>query len=314
MSTQVVLHNGEYAAVVDDRGATLRSLRWRGIEMLATPGSYDPRLGHHGAVLAPWPGRVGGAEYSFVGEQHRLAVNEPSLGHAIHGLVFDRLWRRDREAPSCASWTTAIVDEPGYPFAVALTVEYAVSAERGLTCTATWRNTGSRLAPLGIGFHPYFRGALSVDATVLQVPARIALDGDPHNKLPLEARGVDAERDYASPRRIGDEVFSRTYGGLTRNADGVAEVSASFGDTALHMRLSEAFRWIQVFTGDVPDPEMRRRGLALEPQTCPPNAFASGHDLLTPEPDAVGSAWWSVSFDSGLTPERRTNRDPEGQS
>jgi aldose 1-epimerase len=52
------------------------------------------------------------------------------------------------------------------------------------------------------------------------------------------------------------------------------------------------YQWLQVFTGDTLDPAHRRRMLAVEPMTCPPNAFASGMDLLLLEPgDSVTHTW-----------------------
>jgi galactose mutarotase-like enzyme len=37
--------------------------------------------------------------------------------------------------------------------------------------------------------------------------------------------------------------------------------------------MNRAFKWLMVFTGDTLAPERRRQGLAVEPMTCPPNAF-----------------------------------------
>jgi aldose 1-epimerase len=43
-----------------------------------------------------------------------------------------------------------------------------------------------------------------------------------------------------------------------------------------------SFPFLQVFSGDLPD--VQRRGLAVEPMTCAPNAFRSGDGLLRLEP------------------------------
>ena len=51
---------------------------------------------------------------------------------------------------------------------------------------------------------------------------------------------------------------------------------------------------MQLFTGD-PLPDVARRSLAVEPMTCPPNAFRTGEDLIRLEPGAsVTSAWGIV--------------------
>ena len=53
-----------------------------------------------------------------------------------------------------------------------------------------------------------------------------------------------------------------------------------------------ATRWLQVFTGDTLAPPRRRKAVAIEPMTCPPNAFVTGDDLLTLDPgDSVTHSW-----------------------
>ncbi|HWU31187.1 MAG TPA: galactose mutarotase, partial [Microbacterium sp.] len=52
--------------------------------------------------------------------------------------------------------------------------------------------------------------------------------------------------------------------------------------------------WVQVHTADLPDPAASRRGLAVEPMTCPPDAFNSGTDLIVLEPGAAHTAGWSI--------------------
>jgi aldose 1-epimerase len=48
-----------------------------------------------------------------------------------------------------------------------------------------------------------------------------------------------------------------------------------------------------VFTGD-PLPDVSRRSLAVEPMTCPPNAFRSGKDLIQLEPGQSFSSSWGI--------------------
>ena len=49
---------------------------------------------------------------------------------------------------------------------------------------------------------------------------------------------------------------------------------------------------IQLFTGDTLSDARRRRGLAAEPTTCPPNAFQTGNGVRRLEPgDSTRSTW-----------------------
>jgi aldose 1-epimerase len=56
-----------------------------------------------------------------------------------------------------------------------------------------------------------------------------------------------------------------------------------------------------VFSGDTLAPERRRQGLAIEPMTCPPNAFRSGRDLIVLRPGEATVLEWGVEFDNRLT-------------
>jgi aldose 1-epimerase len=52
-----------------------------------------------------------------------------------------------------------------------------------------------------------------------------------------------------------------------------------------------------LFTGDTLAPPARRRGMAVEPMTCAPNAFQSGDGLIILEPGASHVANWGISPD-----------------
>ena len=45
-------------------------------------------------------------------------------------------------------------------------------------------------------------------------------------------------------------------------------------------------------------PDHRRRGLGTEPMTCPPNAFATGEDVIRLEPGASFTSSWGVTLNT----------------
>jgi aldose 1-epimerase len=51
--------------------------------------------------------------------------------------------------------------------------------------------------------------------------------------------------------------------------------------------------YVQLFTGDLPD--VGRRGFAVEPMTCPPNAFKTGEGLIRLEPGDTFEGTWGIS-------------------
>ena len=51
---------------------------------------------------------------------------------------------------------------------------------------------------------------------------------------------------------------------------------------------------LMVFTGDTLAEGHRRRGIAIEPMTCPPNAFRTGEDVIRLEPGASVTTTWGL--------------------
>jgi aldose 1-epimerase len=58
--------------------------------------------------------------------------------------------------------------------------------------------------------------------------------------------------------------------------------------------VDERYQVLEVFTGDTLAPARRRTGLAVEPMTCPPDAFRSGEGLIRLDSGATATATWGV--------------------
>lgn len=56
----------------------------------------------------------------------------------------------------------------------------------------------------------------------------------------------------------------------------------------------ERWPYVQLFTGD-DKPDVARRAVAVEPMTCPPNAFATGEGLIRLEPGDVWEGRWGIA-------------------
>ena len=100
---------------------------------------------------------------------------------------------------------------------------------------------------------------------------------------------------YRAAQRIGQAKLDNGYTDLERDDAGLARVVAEGPDgSGRTLWVDEGYPYVMVFTGDIP--AVQRRGLAVEPMTCPPNAFRSGEALVTLEPGESHTASW------GLTP------------
>ncbi|HTZ10381.1 MAG TPA: hypothetical protein VMB72_15015, partial [Acidimicrobiales bacterium] len=186
---------------------------------------------------------------------------------------------------------------PGYPWRLALTLEFRLGRD-GLSVTAGARNEDRVPAPFGMGFHPYLavsEGA-TVDTASLAVPARRRLVTDDRG-LPTSATAVaGSEFDFRTARWIGDSVLDTCFTDLQRDDDGLARVDLDHpGGRGVTLWADGAFRYLMVFTGDTLDPERRRRAVAVEPMTCPPDALRSGTDVVRLEPGGSWSGRWGIT-------------------
>ncbi|MGO4533347.1 aldose 1-epimerase family protein [Leifsonia sp. 2MCAF36] len=297
--THFGLTAGDYHATIASVGASLRTLEFDGRPLVVPFDADEVRPAFRGATLAPWPNRVVDGRYTFGGEDQHLALTEPNRGHALHGLAawldFDAI---DRSASS-VTLTATIQAQAGYPHRVDVTVAFSLD-ESGLHTTVTGTNTGQTRAPWGTGPHPYLvAGAGRVDDWTLTLPADEVLTVTEDRLIPTGLADVASAEggswDFRTARRIGDTFIDHAFTGLQRTADGLATVRLTApAGTAVEMVWGEDCPWVQVHTADQPLRELNRLGLAVEPMTCPPDAFNSGTDLIVLEPGDAASASWTI--------------------
>jgi aldose 1-epimerase len=282
-------------AVVVEVGGGLRSYSAGGREILDGYAVDEPCTSGRGQVLIPWPNRLEDGAYEFEGQRHQLPLTEPETRTAIHGLVREAAWTvAEREAHRVVV-QHALEPWPGYPFSLELSIEYALS-ESGLRVRTTATNAGREACPYGSGAHPYLAvGTATVDYAVLRAPGQTVLRSDERG-LPVGAGSVEStEYDFRRPRAIGATRLDHAFTDLERGEDGLARVE--LGDPR-HPRgrtlwVDESYPYLQLFTGD-PLPDVARRSLAVEPMTCPPNAFRTGEALIRLEPGESFTGAWGI--------------------
>jgi aldose 1-epimerase len=296
---QLRLSAGDYQATIASIGASLRELTWQGRHLVVPFAEDQVRPAYRGAVLAPWPNRVVDGKYEFNGVEHQLALTEPDRGHALHGLVAWHDFAVANEEPSAVTLTTTVPPQDGYPFRLELAVTYAVS-EQGLTIGLETTNTGPEPAPFGASLHPYlWAGSGGVDDWSLQLPAESVLTVTPDRLIPRDVQSVtDAPHqfDFRRPRVVGDTFLDHAFTDLSPGPDGRFSVRLTDGaGRGVVMRWGEGCRWLQVHTADLPAPKASRIGLAVEPMTCPPDAFNSGRDLIILPVGGSTAVEWQIA-------------------
>lgn len=288
-----------YAAVVLGLGAAVRELTFEGRPLVVGFGPDEDMPNFRGAFVAPWPNRIADGRYTFDGVDHELPINEPERGTALHGLVFDIPWTLVEHTASSVTLGCTIEPSAAYPFTVALHARFGVGPD-GFRTEVTALNTGSNRAPYGVCPHPYLvAGTSALDDWVLELPASTVLTVTADRLLPVGREDVDGTPfDFRSAHALGDVQIDHAFTGIQRDAAGLATVRLMdpADGTGTAMTWDETCPWVQIHTADLPKkPESTRLGLAVEPMTCPPEAFNSGEDLVVLEPGQTHRTGWTIS-------------------
>jgi aldose 1-epimerase len=299
--TQWTIQSGGQRAVVVEVGGGLREYAVDGADVLFGYGVDEICPASAGKVLAPWPNRIRDGQYSFAGEVHQLPLTEPAWHNASHGLACWTRWAlaEDPAAPAGAADSITVecdvVPQPGYRWPLALRTTWSVGPD-GLRADHAATNAGPEPCPFGLGTHPYVRvPGVNLNDVRLTVPGhtRLLVDG---RMLPIGGSKVAAgEYDFTQARALGALELDTAYGDLDRGGDGGSAVTLTGPDgRGVQVWADARFNWWQVFTGDTLPAARRRQSLAVEPMTCPADAFRSGRDLIVIEPGQTWRASWGI--------------------
>jgi aldose 1-epimerase len=292
---QFELEHGDQRAVVVEVGGGLRTYSVDGLDLLDGYGADEICSSGRGQVLIPWPNRLEDGRYEFGGEEHQLPLDEPDRRNAIHGLVRWSAWTRAEQEPNRVVMEHLLHPRPGYPFSLAVTIEYVLS-DNGLSVRTTAANTGGTACPYGVGAHPYLTvGTTTIDSAILKAPGRIALRCD-ERAIPVGKDSIEGtEYDFRRPRLIGATKLDHAFTDLYRDDDGLGRVELHDPNagTALMLWIDQSYPYLQLFTGD-PLPDVARRSIAVEPMTCPANAFRTGEGLIRLEPGSSFTSVWGI--------------------
>ncbi|WP_329002133.1 aldose 1-epimerase family protein [Kribbella sp. NBC_00709] len=285
---QWVLRGGGYEATVVSVGGGLRGLTYDGRPVLL---GYDEDEAAHAGIgqhLFPWPNRITDGKYTFEGEPQQLYLTEPARSNAIHGLTRWANWLRvdDGSDPAALVVGHRLHGQPGYPHQLDLRLDYRLTDR--LTVTATATNVGGSSAPYGYGAHPYLSVGRPLDECVLEFTASDRLEVSADRMQPVGLTPVaGSQYDFTGGRLIEATSIDNAFTGL----DGAWSVSLTDPDSGARSVLSSDTPWMQLFTGEA----VGRTALAVEPMTCPPDAFITGQDLVVLKPGESHTTSFAVA-------------------
>ena len=295
---QWTIRHGDLEATVVEVGGGLRTLTAGGHDVLAGYGTDEMASSGRGQLLMPWPNRLRDGRYRFDGHDQQLALTEPARGNASHGLVRWALWSVLDRSESGLTVGYRLHPQQGWAGRLDLSVRYELS-DAGLVVTSTAANVGADRAPFGYGAHPYIAlGDTHLRDVVLTVPAASQVLVDDERKLPTGTAPVEHDdHDFRRARPLGDTRLDTAFTGLSRDDDGRwrVRVGGLVDRPDVSVWGDESFGWVQVFTDKGEDQGVDGvRGVAVEPLSCPADAFNSGEGLVVLEPGQQWSGQWGL--------------------
>ena len=288
---QVQLRRGDVTAQIAQVGASLRSLRVGDVDLIARYPLDLPTPSCSGVVLVPWPNRVRDGRWDDEGTVRQLAVTEPKLGNASHGLLRFTSYEI-AQTDDAAVLRAAVVPQTGYPYLLDTSVSYDLEHD-GISVTHTITNRSRTAAPVALGTHPFVTiGDVDPHDLVLRVPAATAFDVD-ERMLPIGTSPADpALRDGV---RLGDVALDTGFTDLERDADGRVRHSLTAPDgRRLTLWQGEGFEVVQVYTTSLyPGHPL---AVAIEPMTAPADALNSGRGIRRLAPGETWTLHWGIAL------------------
>ncbi len=245
-------------------------------------GLEDYKNTYKSSILFPFPNRVQDGIYVFKQEAYQLEINEKSLHNAIHGLVFDKAFQveqsevKNNQANLTLSYSSDGI-LPGFPFAFKFSVHYIFNATGDVTVGFTVENTGEKSFPFGFGWHPYF-------VSENQEKSNLSFKGkerfiNSERNIPIEYVPSKLEDIFIVGSQIFDDAFTTKTAEVTLENE-TYKVGLDFEN--------KTDPYLQIYTPP------HRKTIAIEPMTCPADAFNNKYGLKVLAPKETYS--WNMKL------------------
>ena len=261
------LTNGDATAVINLVGSALVGLRF-GDHVVIPEVNLAPKT-YAGSLLAPWPNRIAKGRYTYEGKDYQLEIRD-GLGNAIHGLVDEATAEVVETRAGFLKLATKVESDTAYPWNLLVEATFELTADE-LVVGYSVTNVGSGNAPVGIGTHPYFPFS---DDTTIEVNA-VAATVHGSDMLPVSSTpAVEIGLGPGNAVLVRDLKLDTQFTGVTNPV-----ATLRTGDHSLDIWHDNAL-WLMIYTTNkFPWADGPGNAIAIEPQTCPADAFNTGEDL-----------------------------------
>jgi aldose 1-epimerase len=164
---------------------------------------------HPSSFLFPFQNRVRNGNYSFLGKNYQLKINETELNNAIHGFIDQSIFSvKEIQENSIRLEFNYDGNIQGYPFPFLFQVKYELVETGDLGIYFEIKNSGKTSLPFSFGWHPYFKwkDKSPKDLTIKFNPKLKFLSDS--QMIPLEGIDMNEKNSFNLNNENLDNIFS----------------------------------------------------------------------------------------------------------
>ncbi|NOH96054.1 aldose 1-epimerase [Vibrio sp. 99-70-13A1] len=238
------------------------------------------------AKLFPFPNRLNNGRFQFNDQTHQLPANFSWSEHAVHGLLYNQAFSvvdssaDESKASVTVQYSTQKLHD-GFPFAFVLSVTFTIDIAGLLTCSTSVHNQGDATFPFGDAWHPYFSLDTQREHCTLTMPTCLELEHV--NDLPSGQK--HAFNAFSKGGSLANQILNNCFE-FEGNTPINLTLERADAKACLHYQQDSSYPFIQLYT------PTKEQSIAIEPMTCPADAFNNKIGLLTLEPQQTQTFSW----------------------
>lgn len=266
------LKNKNYScSILADYGAALNSYQFNGKEFVQGYQNITETQTqkYKGVILAPFPNRIANAKFSFEGNDFELPINRPKEGLALHGFLYNQpfeiLQHEEKFIVLQYNYTNTF---SAFPFLFTLIVAYELLDSGELKIKTVVKNTGEKIMPFGVGWHPYFVIDDSIDTMCLKMLACDKMELK--NNIPTEK--LECFLTENKSLNLKEYHFDDCF--VFNQPEIKFQLVGQKYQLNINAKSANNYPYFQIYTPKTRD------SIAIEPMSCAPNAFNNKIGLL----------------------------------
>lgn len=295
--TRFDLHNpktGNGFSIVPAAGANVLDISFGGQSVLdgyTTPAELEASKWGKSSILFPFPNRLDGGRYDWLGKTYQFPNNNAATGNAIHGFAREEIFEVEYVFLGHDSATIRCVldylgERPYYPFPFSLEIECSMDDSNRFELSVELTNLHLDPIPAGFGWHPYFKLCDTANQHRLQLSRceRVEID-----ERMIPGGGRMEYPHFQKLQAVNDTVLDTCF--CCTKKLGISQLTLEGGTHRLELRAPVSiFPYFQVFTPP------HRESIALEPMSCNVDAFNNQQGLTVLAPDKKWRGKMSLQY------------------